>query len=272
MTRTFTVAGGAVAAIAIVACWIASDDVSVEAPLASPVDVVPAARIESAATADTATNAPTSQAASSNADAALAGFTAGKYRFLTDHLFPHGATGDELQAALLERERIAVELNTVRQSLDERQRATTRQYEARLSAADSHIRALLHPTDYAVFETLRDSDTEQFQLDDYAAGINNVAPLSAADRRAILLTKLQYKRTFRQVLLDSGLLRDELSPAARRAAFDGVNRAFAQYRDGYLTEVRQYLFDDEQYALLRNYESSEFDAELAKLRSMAGGS
>jgi len=267
MTRTLTIAGVLAATIAG-SWWIARDDVSIDVSPAAPPDAVTTVRIESAPAVDAPVATPTSTVTGTSADAALAEFTAGKYRFLTSDLF---RTNDALQAALLEREHIAIELNTARQSLDERQREAIRQYEAQLAAADTRIRALLHPTDYAVFEALKDSDIEQFQLDDYAAGIDNVAPLSADDRRAILLTKLNYKRTFRQVLLDSGLLRDDLSPAARRAAFDGVNRAFAQYRDSYLAEVRQYLFDDEQYALLLNYESSEFDAELAKLRSMAGG-
>jgi hypothetical protein len=270
MTRIPTMAGVLAAAIAG-GWWIARDDVPVQAPPAEPPDAVATVRIESAPAVDVSAKTRTATVARTGADAALAGFTAGKYRFLTSDLFRRGSTGDRLQAALLERERIAVALNTARQSLDERQREATRAYEAQLGAADTRIRALLHPTDYAVFEALKDSDIEQFQLDDYAAGIDNVAPLSAENRRAILLTKLNYKRTFRQVLLDSGLLRHDLSPAARRAAFDGVNRAFAQYRDSYLAEVRQYLFDDEQYALLLNYESSEFDAELARLRSMAGG-
>lgn len=267
MTRTLSIAGMLVTAIAG-AWWSAGDDVPVATQSIAPVDAVATMRIGPIPAVDVPAKAQTVAGAHPNADAALTQFTAGKYLFLTNDLFRHSA---ELQTALLERERIAVELNTVRQSLDERQRGAIQQYEMQLAAADARIRALLHPTDYAVFETLKDSDIEQFQLDDYAAGISNVAPLSADNRRAILLTKLNYKRTFRQILLDSGLLRDDLSPAARRAAFDGVSRALAQYRDSYLAEVRQYLFDDEQYALLLNYESSEFDAELAKLHSMAGG-
>lgn len=267
MTRTLAVAGVLVTAIAG-AWWIAGDNVSVETQSTAQPEAAATVRTDSIPTADTPVAAKTSGVARTNADAALTGFTAEKYRFLTNDLFRHS---EELQVALLEREHLAIELNTARQRLDAQQRDPIRQYEMQLAAADARIRALLHPTDYAVFETLKESDIEQFQLDDYAAGISNIAPLSADERRAILLTKLNYKRDFRQILLDSGLLRDDLSPAARRAALDGVSRALAQYRDSYLAEVRQYLFDDEQYALLRNYESSEFDAELAKLRSMAGG-
>jgi hypothetical protein len=49
-----------------------------------------------------------------------------------------------------------------------------------------------------------------------------------------------------------------------------VSRALREYQQSYLQEVRQYLYNDEQYGLLSNYESSEFDAEMARLRSIAG--
>jgi len=43
-----------------------------------------------------------------------------------------------------------------------------------------------------------------------------------------------------------------------------------EYQQSYLQEVRQYLYDDEQYRLLSNYETSEYEAELARLRVIAG--
>ena len=47
---------------------------------------------------------------------------------------------------------------------------------------------------------LRESDLELHKLNEYAGGITNVAPLSGADRKAILRTKLAYKARFRQLL------------------------------------------------------------------------
>ena len=47
-----------------------------------------------------------------------------------------------------------------------------------------------------------------------------------------------------------------------------TSRAMEDYRRSYLQEVRQYLSNDEQYALLSNYETTEFNAELARLQSM----
>ena len=124
------------------------------------------------------------------------------------------------------------------------------------------------PADYATYETLKESDLELFKLNEYADGISNVAPLSAADRESILKTKLAYKERFRQLLLDSGLQRTDLSLAEREYAYSVTSRALEGYKPSYLQEVRQYLTNEEQFALLSNYETTEFKAELARLRSM----
>jgi hypothetical protein len=118
---------------------------------------------------------------------------------------------------------------------------------------------------------LKDSDAEQFQLDDYAGGVSNVAPLSDADRKAVLYTKLMHRQRFRQVLADSRLMSGGLNPAERQYAFAEVSRALKESRDSYLQEVRQYLYNDEQFTLLNNYENTEYDAELEKLRGIANG-
>lgn len=207
----------------------------------------------------------------SGTDAALAVYVAQKYAPLIDTAFHPAALTDAFYDALRERERLAVAVNTSRQSSDRTMRDALPALELALARSDEQIGLLLHPTDFAAFEVLKDSDVEQFQLDDYADGVANVAPLDELSRRAVLLTKLQHKRQFRSALLDSGILRGDLNPAARRAAFVSVQRAFHQYTEGYLQEARQYLRDDAQYTLLSNYESTEFAAELEKLRAIAYG-
>ena len=98
-----------------------------------------------------------------------------------------------------------------------------------------------------------------------------MAPVNEADRKAILYTKLVYRQRFRQVLADSRLMREDLDAAERQLAFADVKRALEASRDSYLQEVRQYLYNDEQFTLLRNYESTEFNDELEKLRRIAYG-
>jgi hypothetical protein len=208
--------------------------------------------------------APPAQAAVEvGADASFGAYVDGKYRFL--------ASSEKLRAALLARERIAVAINTSRQAHDAAAKEAIPNQLAQLAALDQKIGTLLRPGDLATFEVLKDSDIEQFQLDDYAGGVNAVAPLSDADRKAILYTKLVHRQRFRQVLADSGLMRGGLNVSERQYAFAEVSRSLSESRDSYLQEVRQYLYNDEQFALLSNYESSEYAAELEKLRGMAKG-
>jgi len=196
------------------------------------------------------------------ADATFGAYVDGKYRFLEPSA--------ELRAALLAREKIAVAINTAKQSNDSALKDEIPNQLAELAALDQKIGTLLRPGDLAAYEVLKDSDAEQFQLDDYAGGVNAVAPLSDADRKAILLTKLVHRQRFRQVLADSRLMTGELNATDRRYAFAEVSRALGESRDSYLREVRQYLYNDEQFTLLSNYENSEYAAELEKLRGIAG--
>jgi hypothetical protein len=63
----------------------------------------------------------------------------------------------------------------------------------------------------------------------------------------------------------------ELNATDRQYAFAEVSRALGESRESYLREVRQYLYNDEQFALLSNYENTEYAAELEKLRGIAKG-
>jgi len=229
-------------------------------------------RIDLAGLPDPLTRAPVDTRSAEAADESLTTYVAQKYASLVEGAFQPAALTDAFYAVLRERERSAIALNTSRQSADPASRESIPEHERELARYDERIRHLLHPTDYEAFEVLKDSDVEQFQLNDYADGIANVAPLDESSRRAVLLTKLAHQRHFRRALLDSGIFRTDTTAAQRRAAFESVKSAFDQYRNGYLQEVRQYLRDDAQYTLLSNYEKTEFDAELEKLRAMAYGS
>jgi hypothetical protein len=204
------------------------------------------------------------------AETSFGTYVTGKYRFLFDNDLS-GEAAETLRSALLDRERVAVAINTAKQANDPAAKEAIQRHQAELAALDHRIGALLRPADLAAFDALKDSDIEQFQLDDYAGGVSAVAPLSDADKKAILYTKLAHRQRFRQVLADSGLMSGNLDAAERRHAFAEVSRALVESRDHYLQEVRQYLYSDDQFILLSNYENSEYTAELAKLRGIAYG-
>jgi hypothetical protein len=207
----------------------------------------------------------------------VAGYIAQKYQLLFDEL-RHLDAGRlaELQRALLLRERLAAELGTAGQAMQSAAGEELSAQETALAKVEGQIRAMLHPADFASYEMLRESDLELFRLNEYAAGIDNVAPLSEADRKSILRTKLAYKQRFRRLLDDAGLERADLSAAEREYAYLVTSRALDDFRRGYLQEVRQYLSNEEQYALLSNYEATEFKAEMGRLRAtlapLRGGS
>jgi hypothetical protein len=190
----------------------------------------------------------------------IAQYASEKYQFLFDDLrYLEARQIGQLREALQMRERLAGEHESAGQK------------EA-LASVEDQIRGILRPADHATYEMLRESDLEQFKLNEYAGGIGNVAPLSAADRETILKTKLAYKARFRQLLRDSGVERGDLSAAEREYAYSVASQALADFSRGYLQEVRQYLANEEQYALLSNYEATEFKAELAQLQSMVNTS
>ncbi len=210
-------------------------------------------------------------AANGGAEDSLGTYTDGKYRFLFGDSGQSPQDEAKLRAALLARERIAVAINTGKQSSDPAAKAAIPGQLAELAALDQKIGTLLRSGDLATFEILKDSDVEQFQLEDYAGGVSAVAPLSDADRKSILYTKLVHRQRFRQVLADSRLMSGELNAGERQYAFAEVSRALKASRDNYLQEVRQYLYNEEQFILLSNYENSEYTAELDKLRGIANG-
>jgi hypothetical protein len=204
-----------------------------------------------------------SNSVEADVEASFSAYVRGKYKFLTQ-----SAT---LSAALLNRERIAVSVNTAKQSADESLRQQLPRLEAALAEADRKVGESLAPGDVAGFEVLKDSDMEQFQFEDYVGGISNVLPLADDEQKAILYAKLANRQRFRQVLENSGLLRGDLTPSQRQYAFNDVSRALRESRDGFLQEARQHLHDEEQFTLLSNYENTEYGGELDKLRRVADG-
>lgn len=238
---------------------------------ASPPRVQSQWQAAESASRETAADAAIDEVGEEGGHESLRPYVDGKYRFLFGDSAQSPEATENLRAALLAREIIAVAINTARQSSDPATKQAIPHHLAELSVMDQKIGTLLPSGALAAFEVLKDSDVEQFQLDDYAGGVNAVAPLSDADRKAILYTKLVHRQRFRQVLADSGLMRGDLNASERHFAFAEVSRSLKASRDSYLQEVRQYLFDDEQFALLSNYENSEYSAEIEKLRGIARG-
>lgn len=213
---------------------------------------------------------PTSKAPLQSVTVAnVADFIDRKYRYLLSDLPPHGDAKAKARALLLERERIAGSIMTLQDRPEDadNEAATLKE---RLAAIDDALRNLLHTADYRKYEALRDSDAEQHRLAEYMGGISNVAPLSPEQERAVLEAKLRHKERYEAILKDLGLNRDGLTAAESAQVRNRLLQALHEYRSNFLLEARQALQDEEQFQLLSNYESTEFEREFERLQLAIG--
>jgi hypothetical protein len=149
-----------------------------------------------------------------------------------------------------------------------KRRLLEREGEANLSrreSTDARVSELLSPRELEHYQALKNSDLEQHHLLEYVGGIENVVPLDERQERDILNAKLRQKRRYAAVLRDAGLDRETLSAAEREYAHTQVAAALKGYLNDFLMEVAPSL-TPEQYALLRNYEMTEFKRELERLQ------
>ena len=182
------------------------------------------------------------------------------------------ATGDIGDAALLahvEHKYRFLIADASREHVEElRQRLLERESQASLAARDrldEQIGRLLSAEGFEYFRILKDSDLEQHHLAEYTGGISNVAPLDPRQERVVLDAKLRQKQRYGTVMRDLGFDRDALSPAERNYAHEKTVEALKRYLDEFLSEVSPAL-TPEQYLQLKNYETTEFARELARLQ------
>ena len=130
---------------------------------------------------------------------------------------------------------------------------------------EAYVSEMLSPREREYYHALKDSDLEQHHVTEYVGGIGNVAPLDNQQQRQILDAKLRQKQRYAATLRDVGLDRETLSQAEREYAQAQVAEALKGYFDDFLMEVSPSL-TSEQYSLLRNYETTEYQRELERLQ------
>jgi hypothetical protein len=135
----------------------------------------------------------------------------------------------------------------------------------RKATTDAHVSEMLSPREREYYEVLKDSDLEQHRVAEYVGGVGNIEPLDQRQERQILDAKLRQKRRYAATLRDAGLDQETLSEAERQYARAQVAAALKGYLDDFLMEVAPSL-TSEQYTLLRNYETTEFQRELERLQ------
>lgn len=133
------------------------------------------------------------------------------------------------------------------------------------ATTDVQVSEMLSPREREYYEALKDSDLEQHHVAEYVGGVGNVEPLDPRQERQILDAKLRQKQRYAATLRDAGLDREQLSEAERQYARAQVAGALKGYLDDFLMEVSPSL-TSEQYMLLRNYETTEYQRELERLQ------
>ena len=176
-------------------------------------------------------------------EAALVAHVEHKYRFLVAEMDQEHV--DDLKRRLLERES---EANLVARN-----------------RMDEDLGRILPADSVAHYQRLKDSDREQHQLAEFTGGISNIAPLDDRQERTVLDAKLRQKQRYASAMHDLGLERDALSVEERDYAHKRTAEALKQYMQDLLTEVGPSL-TAEQYAQLKNYETTEFERELIRLQ------
>lgn len=190
-----------------------------------------------------------------------------KYRYLLADFDSNALVQEDLRQLLLAHEETAALFQRAEQSGDA---STIAELKALLADIDDQVRQSLDWARYEQFESLKHSDDQQRQLAEYTGGISNVAPLDAQSERAILEAKLRHKKAYETALMDSGIDRKTLSAEERQYAHATVANALNDYRDNFLIEARA-LLNDEQYELLSNYETTEFQEMLAEMQTSING-
>lgn len=136
---------------------------------------------------------------------------------------------------------------------------------ARKVTTDARVSEMLSPRERDYYDALKDSDVEQHHVSEYVGGVGNVEPLDPHQERQILDAKLRRKQRYAATLRDAGLDRETLSQTDRQYAHAQVAEALKGYLDDFLMEVSPSLTSG-QYALLKNYETTEFQRELERLQ------
>ena len=188
-----------------------------------------------------------------------------KYRYLWADLRLSPQQLEQLHELLLHVEQLREVARPSNDGDTQLDRVELNRIEQALAGLDAQVRKLLDPAQYARYESLRDSDSEQQHLVQYSGGISNFAPLDPTQERAILEARLRHKKRFEAGLRDIGLDRATLSDEERSYAHNNVAQTLQEYRDNFLAEVRPTL-SEEQYFMLSSYESTEFARELERLQ------
>lgn len=173
---------------------------------------------------------------------------------------------EKLRQLLIDRERVLGTSTVGYHSTQEEITNSIRQQQELLAEIDGRIAQLLGPEDAAQYELLKDSSYEQHQMNSFFEKLGNKNILSGDNQRALLLAKLEQKKTFNTMMQEATAYMDNASAEERRRAAKKMHSALLEYKENYLREARQ-LLSEEQFDLLSEYEQMQYEEMWSSLEA-----
>lgn len=185
-----------------------------------------------------------------------------KYAGLLERLRLGGAKEAQLLALLAQRERVlnATTHSYFTDALDSE--LSIQERDAQLASLDDQIEAVLPPENQDTYELLKDSEFEQYQLQEFDNNLPADQFLTEQQAQELLLTKLNHKQEFSRAVQSAS----QMIKQGNRAGFDLLDQAIQNYKVNYLAEVQDEL-SEFQFTKLREYEDKNFNEIRDSLRA-----
>ncbi len=181
-----------------------------------------------------------------------------KYSILFKTLTLSKQDQEKMRDLLMERERI-LGTNSVGYFTSEADiKLNIEKQQELVSQIDHQIAQLLKPDEVKKYELLKDSAYEQFQMNSFYDRLGDKGTLSEQKKNTLLLSKLEQKQAFANLLQNSANDIATASPEEKKFLADKMHEALHDYKDNYLRTAKANL-TEEQFNTLREYEQQQFD-------------
>jgi hypothetical protein len=181
-----------------------------------------------------------------------------KYSILFTSLTLSKHDQEKMRELLMERERI-LNISSVGYFTSEADlKLNIEKQQELVSQIDHQIAQLLKPEDVKKYELLKDSSYEQFQMNNFYDRLGDKGSISEQKKNNLLLSKLEQKQAFANLLQTSANDIARASPEEKKFLAEKMHEALHDYKDNYLRTAKANL-TEEQFNILREYEQQQFD-------------
>jgi hypothetical protein len=181
-----------------------------------------------------------------------------KYSILFKTLTLSKQDQEKMRELLMERERVLGSSSVGYFTSEADIKLNIEKQQELVSQIDNQIAQLLKPDEVKKYELLKDSSYEQFQMNSFYDRLGDKGTLSEQKKNTLLLSKLEQKQAFANLLQNSANDIAGASPEEKKFLADKMHEALHDYKDNYLLTAKANL-TEEQFNTLREYEQQQFD-------------